>query len=185
MKKKVEPLNKQKGVVLVVSLVMLLLLTLIGITGSQVTSLEEKMAGNAKDQNLAFQAAESALIEAEKFILLPSTDLSTFNVGTSGLLGQDDPDTLDVIEFPEPVDFFNSNTWVDANTIETESDFSANFVNNSGAVIPNPRYVIKVLDSVPPVGDGRSKLVVRITVRAQGLNPGTQVILQQVFEKIF
>ncbi|MFK5947321.1 MAG: PilX N-terminal domain-containing pilus assembly protein, partial [Methylococcales bacterium] len=59
MNDRVTPLNKQTGVVLVVSLIMLLLLTLIGITGTQVTSLEEKMAGNARDQNIAFQAAES------------------------------------------------------------------------------------------------------------------------------
>jgi len=37
---------------------MLLLLTIIGITGIQVSGLEEKMAGNSRDQNLAFQSAE-------------------------------------------------------------------------------------------------------------------------------
>jgi type IV pilus assembly protein PilX len=51
----------QSGAVLIVSLIMLLLLTIIGITGSQVTGLEEKMAGNSRNYNLAFQAAESAL----------------------------------------------------------------------------------------------------------------------------
>lgn len=55
----------QSGVVLVVSLIMLLLLTLIGVTSSQVTSLEEKMAGNSRNYNLAFQAAESALRAGE------------------------------------------------------------------------------------------------------------------------
>ncbi len=55
----------QAGVVLVVGLIMLLLLTLIGVTGSQVTNLEEKMAGNSRDYNLAFQAAESALRAGE------------------------------------------------------------------------------------------------------------------------
>jgi type IV pilus assembly protein PilX len=51
----------QSGVVLVISLIMLLLLMIIGVVGSQVTGLEEKMAGNSRDYNLAFQAAESAL----------------------------------------------------------------------------------------------------------------------------
>jgi type IV pilus assembly protein PilX len=55
----------QSGAVLIVSLIMLLLLTLIGVTGSQVTGLEEKMAGNSRDYNLAFQAAESALRAGE------------------------------------------------------------------------------------------------------------------------
>jgi Tfp pilus assembly protein PilX len=55
----------QAGVVLVISLIMLLALTLIGVTSSNVTGLEEKMAANSKDVNLAFQAAEAALRAAE------------------------------------------------------------------------------------------------------------------------
>lgn len=51
----------QSGVVLPISMIMLLLLTLISITSSQVAGLEEKMASNSKDLNLAFQAAEAAL----------------------------------------------------------------------------------------------------------------------------
>ena len=54
----------QSGAVLIISLIMLLLLTLIGTTSMQSTSLEEKMAGNMRDKNLAFQAAESALAAA-------------------------------------------------------------------------------------------------------------------------
>lgn len=57
--------GKQSGVVLVVGLIMLLLLTLIGVTGSQTTGLEEKMTGNKKNYNIAFQAAESALRAGE------------------------------------------------------------------------------------------------------------------------
>ena len=52
------PSKHQSGVVLPISMIMLLLLTLIGITGSHVTGLEEKMAGNSRNYNLAFQAAE-------------------------------------------------------------------------------------------------------------------------------
>ena len=52
--------NKQSGAVLVVSLIFLLVLTVIGVAAMQNTSLEEKMAGNVKDRNLAFQNAESA-----------------------------------------------------------------------------------------------------------------------------
>ena len=60
--------KKQAGVVLVVSLIMLMLLTLIGVSGMQSTGIEEKMAGNMRDRNLAFQAAEAALRHAEQFI---------------------------------------------------------------------------------------------------------------------
>ncbi len=60
----------QSGVVLIISLIMLLALTLIGVTSSSVTSLEEKMAANTKDINLAFQAAEAALRFAENDLIL-------------------------------------------------------------------------------------------------------------------
>ena len=58
----------QKGAVLIVSLIILLMLTLIGLSAIQSTSLEEKMAGNYRDQNLSFQAAETTLREGEGWI---------------------------------------------------------------------------------------------------------------------
>ena len=61
MRKIVIQITRKEGAVLIISLIMLLLLTIIGVTAIQTTSLEEKMAGNMRDQNLAFQAAESAL----------------------------------------------------------------------------------------------------------------------------
>jgi len=54
--------------VLFVSLIMLLVLTVIGVTAMQTTTLEEKMAGNLRDQTLAFQAAEAALREGETWL---------------------------------------------------------------------------------------------------------------------
>ncbi len=60
--------NTQSGAVLFVSLIMLLVLTVIGVTAMQTTTLEEKMAGNLRDQTLAFQAAEAALREGETWL---------------------------------------------------------------------------------------------------------------------
>ncbi|MBD9679049.1 hypothetical protein IB274_20245 [Pseudomonas sp. PDM18] len=53
------------GAVLLVSLVMLLLLTLIGLAGMHMVQLEERMAGNLRDRQMAFQAAEAALRAGE------------------------------------------------------------------------------------------------------------------------
>jgi len=57
--------HQQRGVVLFVSLVMLMVMTLIGVTGMQNSSMEEKMVANMRDIDLSFQAAEAALREAE------------------------------------------------------------------------------------------------------------------------
>jgi type IV pilus assembly protein PilX len=58
-----KPLQKsqQRGMVLVISLIMLLLMTLLAISASTSSSLQERMANNAQEANIAFQAAESAL----------------------------------------------------------------------------------------------------------------------------
>lgn len=55
------PLSVQKGSALVVSLIMLLVMSMLGLTAMQSTTLQERMAGNMRDRNLAFQAAEAAL----------------------------------------------------------------------------------------------------------------------------
>ena len=56
--------NRQGGTVLVISMIILLAMTLIGITGMQTTVLEEKMTGNQRDRNLALQASEAGLRES-------------------------------------------------------------------------------------------------------------------------
>lgn len=59
---------RQQGTVLLVALIMLLVMTLLGLNSMRGTSLEERMAGNWRDQIIALQAAEAALREAETVI---------------------------------------------------------------------------------------------------------------------
>jgi len=68
---KIQPLlqQRQRGIVLVVSLVLLLLMTLIGVTAMQTVTLDERMVGNAHQRNVAFQAAEAGLRAGESHIL--------------------------------------------------------------------------------------------------------------------
>lgn len=58
----------QSGAALMVSLMILLVLTLIGVTSMSSTILEEKMAGGVRNQNLSFQSAEAALRDGEIWI---------------------------------------------------------------------------------------------------------------------
>lgn len=62
-------LNKQGGATLAVAMVILLLLTILGVAATQVSLMQEKMTGNLRDKDLSFQATESAIIQAEKWIL--------------------------------------------------------------------------------------------------------------------
>ncbi|AKJ96382.1 hypothetical protein TVD_01430 [Thioalkalivibrio versutus] len=60
--------KRQEGSALIVGLVLLLVVTILAITGMQDTLLQERMSGNWHDRNLAFQASEAALREGEHWI---------------------------------------------------------------------------------------------------------------------
>jgi len=58
----------QRGVALVVAMILLLVATLIGLAASRDTVLQERMSSNSYDRSLAFQRSESALRAAEAAI---------------------------------------------------------------------------------------------------------------------
>jgi type IV pilus assembly protein PilX len=68
MKTIAAPTRQQRGMALIVSLVILLSMTLLGLAAIQNTSLEERMAGNIRAENIAFQAAEAALRAGEQVV---------------------------------------------------------------------------------------------------------------------
>lgn len=189
----------QSGVVLAISLIMLLLLTLIGFSALQSTGLEEKMAGNMRDRNLAFQAAEAALRDAEGDIknvaknALPrvsgvtnaSVDCGTANGASTA---SDSDDGL-CYSYPGSYPGANSNppTWPTETMMKAVP--SVSYGTFTGAVpitgIPlaqQPRYIIEGMN-----GMGKEcnfliyKPCYRITVRAQGVNPNTVVWLQTIY----
>ena len=53
--------NNQKGAVLIVSLMLLLVMTLLSIASMSNSVMQEKMAANAQNTNRTFQAAESSI----------------------------------------------------------------------------------------------------------------------------
>jgi type IV pilus assembly protein PilX len=94
--KKLSPTPYQRGAVLIVALIMLLLLTIIGLSSMRGTSLQENMAGNMRDSNLALQASEAALRKGEQEVLTRfyNGTLTTWNVGETIASDYDDfPDT--------------------------------------------------------------------------------------------
>ncbi|SEL74034.1 type IV pilus assembly protein PilX [Pseudoxanthomonas sp. GM95] len=70
------PRPHQSGAVLYVALIMLLLLALLGISGMQVASMQEKMASNYRQSDVAFQNAEGYVREREKAIKAAASSVS-------------------------------------------------------------------------------------------------------------
>ena len=165
--------RQQRGAVLIISLIMLLVLTLLGVTSMRTTVLEEKMAGNLRDKNTAFQAAETALRDGEALInTLVAT--SSFD-GTNGRLGSADTDP----------DFFNM-TWSDSNSIEYSGTMTG--------VTTQPRYILKFVKQVSSdsgslkvsgYGDGGTNTVnnFRVTAKGTGKSDSSSVILQAFYGK--
>ncbi|TWI00212.1 type IV pilus assembly protein PilX [Luteimonas cucumeris] len=57
--------RRQRGAVLYIALIMLILLALIGVVGMQVSGMQERMSANYRAGNLAFQRSEGTARNAE------------------------------------------------------------------------------------------------------------------------
>lgn len=141
----------QSGVVLVISLIMLLALTLIGITSSSVTGLEEKMAANSKDKNLAFQAAETTLRFVEgSLITRPVFNYSAdyLTQGQGGFyslvdsMGSPKLDSNGVAWKP----FYNSVDWYSTTKVATYNNVTTGGKKLVGLSRP-PVYIIEEISS--------------------------------------
>ncbi len=177
--------RKQRGWVLMIGLVMLVMLTIIAMALMRTTLLEEKMAGATRDINLSFQAAETALRGAEKFIDDQPSE-SAFKGSNPGLYDKDGR---------EPSNLFSPSNW------DTETDAieysGATLVRPDGTgVSAEPRYMIK---KVGEIGGGGSlsisgygetdltqkSVIYRITSRGTGGNDSTQTILRSYYARAY
>lgn len=160
---------------MVVSMIMLLLLTLIGTTGMQTASLEEKMAGNMRDRNLAFQAAESALAAAENYLNTVSPMPSPWCSAANGrLLPLDNDCNSATVETAQVWDSIN---W--------DATSSTKFVSYNGAlsnISANPKYIIEDLGCVPAPAPCPGPHNYRVTARATGGSADAVVILQSIYQ---
>lgn len=169
----------QTGAVLVVSLLILSVMTLIGVTGLQSTTLEERMAGNLRDGNLAFQAAEAALRDAEDFVE-DLGNISNFN-GAAGLYGEDDADP----------DYLDAASW--------SATSSKPYLGSAMDLLSTqPRYIVKHVGLIEQAGrtlnldgygdnnggDGDVQIF-RITARGTGGSDTARAIVQAQYGKIF
>lgn len=99
-----EIMARQKGAVLFLSLVILLVLTLLAVSGMQGSIMQERMSTAQRDGMFALEIAETAMREAEA-TLDGLSDLSAFS-GTNGYYDGTDS----TVSVPSP---FDASTWAD------------------------------------------------------------------------
>ncbi len=162
----------QRGGTLIVCLIFMLIMTVIGASALQSTTLQERMAGNARDTHAAFQAAEAALRSAER--LLAAASLPAFN-GSNGLF-QDCSGTSTACSAPDWSDR-NSGNWASV------SQFGA-------GVHSDPQYIIEELNvQGSPSTSLESDIAVspfkvyRITARGFGVSSNSMVVLRSIYRR--
>lgn len=153
------PLSSQRGVTLIVALIFLAILMLLGVTVAQTTSMEERMAGNTRDRDLAFQSAEAALEDAEAD-LLTVYSANPFDGSTPGLMAFDSANANDSAHW-------GAYDWAGASQ---EASVALE------QVAEPPKYVIEKLPDVATTQR------FRITARGVGSSANTVVILQAGYE---
>lgn len=177
--------RRQRGVALVVALILLVVATLIGLAASRGTVLQERMSANSYDRSMAFQRSESALRAAEIAITnnwqitslggincsaaaCPIVPASAFTT-TADAAWIDVVSTYDVNDTSTPgvpqyhIAFMG--TGRAENTFGTRDNAdSGNY--GSGAAPDNVAYYrVTARSTAPSLLDGRSIVVLQTTVR--------------------
>lgn len=118
-------LKKQSGAVLIISLVILIVLTVLVLSGTQSTLVQEKMTASIRNSHISLEIAESGLKDAEEMIDT-LVGVSTFT-GLNGLYSVNNG----------PSDIFADSVWTDSLTIAATTE-----VTNAGVV---SRYFVEDL----------------------------------------
>jgi type IV pilus assembly protein PilX len=166
--------GKQSGAALITSLLILLVMTLIGVTAMQITNLEEKMAGNLRDRNLAFQSAETALRAGERCV----SAANGLQDCVAGLYSENDYNRDGATNDPLPL--LTTTLW------NSSGVMSYNGAALAGISV-NPRYVVEEMPflcapvslEVAPV----ERCYFRVTGRGVGGTTSAEVILQSVHKR--
>lgn len=174
-------LSPQGGAALIVALVFLLILTILGVTAMSGANLQEKMAGNLQDQNLAFQSAETALIAAEDWInnqvskpIFPNESIGLYVPSTGAKA------------------VWESVDWTGSNVVIYPNQPGRAVTGDSLRVAQQPRYLIEDLGEVAEQNGsltvaanykGKGNTVLRVTTHATGRSPETVSELQTTYAR--
>jgi type IV pilus assembly protein PilX len=168
--------GRQSGAVLIVSLLLLLVLTVLGVVMMQTTQMQERMAGATRDLNMSLQGAESGLRYGESVVAALASPDSTgtlpCTVCQKGVL----PIAIyDSVQFD-----WNANAWV----------YGQAGLTGTTKLAENPRYVTELLEFVPDsldvgqeVPDGRDFF--QVSARSTGATGLATTVLQSTYARRF
>jgi len=187
--------TSQRGIVLITGLLLLVLITLVVLAASRSGRLQAVMSSNTRDRDLAFQAAEAALLDAE--LRLPDFHRDYFNshVVLAGLIDRSAAST-ELRAAASTADYWVSPSYILSDGTPGYRWFDADgAVDSSKSIEPSqrvsgvdqqPRFVIESLGTGSECGT-QTHYRYRITALAVGASTGarkqadTRVLLQSEF----
>lgn len=164
----------QRGMTLIIAMIFLLMLTMLGVTAMQSTVMEERIAGNTRDRDVAFQSAESGLRAGETYL--------TTNACTPGITFPGAGLINNVGGVATSVQYDSADYWMSQVWDATDSIASSTAL--TGVYAP-ARYVIELISGTSGVQSGpvgsSTTLVYRVTARGAGVTAGSVSLLQSTF----
>lgn len=159
--------GKQGGAVLILSLIILIMLTMLVVSSLKTSVLDERIAGNARDQSLAFQSVEAVLRAANTDLIGKS--IWDFNDACAGgLCSQGNA--------PTPGEY----DW-SAGTKHVAIDKSLSTATVSAELADNPGYFAEYAGMIKSSKcPGGWCPVYRVSGTATGKSEVTRVIIQEV-----
>jgi type IV pilus assembly protein PilX len=177
--------HSQQGAALITGLIFMVVLTLLAVAAMRTTSLDEKMAANALNQDAAFQAAEAALrqgVLAVRSGAVSSTSPFVSGCTTTAPKGLCLPSTSSTPIWNTVFPFGQT----------AQSNAAQTYTGAALAGLANqPQYIIELLPDIPAAsgnsrGVGRSSsggtsTPFRVTARGWGLAPEVQTTTQATY----
>ncbi|AMN47267.1 type IV pilus assembly protein PilX [Steroidobacter denitrificans] len=168
--------TSQQGTVLVVSLLVLLVMTILALSASQATRMQERMAGATRDMDVAFQASEAGLRNSEE--MLDQLSVQPDPCSSPGCQVYQ----IDVL--PADLRYLDKNWWDSHGRIFMEGE------DNLDIVHEQPQAVVEELAFVPDsltVGQGAptGKTYYRVTSRGFGATDKAESVLQSTYTRRF
>ena len=179
---------RQRGASLIMVMMILIIVSLLGIGGAQIGLMSERGARNDRDMQVAWQAAEAALIDAEADMFGTRKPFFDGKTRTGFLAGCGTSGTsiglCDIVSSGKPawltVDFTNT----DSNAPTTAfGAFSGNsFKTGTTGVQPYqlPRYIIELVED--PFSKGN--YVYRVTAMGFGPRQDIQAVMQMIYRTL-
>jgi type IV pilus assembly protein PilX len=167
----------ERGAVLVIALLMLLVMTVLGVTAMQMSRMEERMAGNSRDVNLAFQGAEAGLRNGEDRLRVLTVRPTTCVTAPCTFWRRD---TIVVSKRDQPL------TWWTTNGAEYGVAATAEVTG----ITRDPMIVVEDAGFVPDsltVGHGppEGRNFYRVTASSAGASDTAEAVLESTYAKRF